>query len=369
MKKLLLIIPIWILSILPFIANADIIGQWALTSTTTTATTSDANVSNSAITLVTGTIQYVSTPSSIYGSYWPASFSTGGKYFQFSVSVNSGKQVLLSSITLDAGRTASGPENFRVQYSMDDFATAGTDAGTFSVGTSTTSLTTHTLIGLPTSNVSGTITFRIWGYNDGVSSVSGNFRINNIIINGVSSTLPVTLTSFTSKQENQAVKLTWSTATETNNSHFNIERTNNGLNFEKIGEVMGRGNSNEPATYLFMDKNAKPGVNYYKLVQVDHDGKTTIYNTVAINYVPVLNNFFVTSNEDKTIINIGVELNFEGKADLQILDLNGGKIADQSYNVVKGLNSFSIAIPSNKKGVHIAYLNVNGKKIKKKIWL
>jgi len=354
MKKLLLIIPIWILFLVPFVANADVIAQWALSSTTTTATTNGENVTNSSITLSSGTLQYVNNPSSIYGASWPASFSTSGKYFQFSMSVNSGKQALLSSVTLDAGRTTSGPANFRVQYSMDNFATAGIDVGIFT-NWNTSALTTCELIGLPSSNISGTITFRVWGYNDGENTASGNFMLNNITINGVTSTLPVSLTSFTAKANLQNIDLAWATASEKNNSHFDVLRSGDGKTFTKIDEVKGAGTTDATNNYTFTDKNALPGVSYYQLKQVDFNGNATLSKVEAVKSNVAASNFKVTTNQQEGTVKLTIYAANEGKATFKIYNLNGRKLTEQELTLSKGYSNLSVPF-NGANGLHVATL-------------
>lgn len=68
------------------------------------------------------------------------------------------------------------------------------------------------------------------------------------------------------------VKIDWATATEINSSHFEIERSLDALNWEKIGTQKAAGNSNDLNTYLSFDNNPLNGLSYYRLKQVDYDG-------------------------------------------------------------------------------------------------
>lgn len=91
-----------------------------------------------------------------------------------------------------------------------------------------------------------------------------------ILIN--ESALPVDLISFDAKTNGaDKVEVTWKTASEKNNSHFIIERSYNARNFETIGRVEGKGNSNMESTYRFVDSKPLSGTSYYRLVQVDID--------------------------------------------------------------------------------------------------
>lgn len=83
--------------------------------------------------------------------------------------------------------------------------------------------------------------------------------------------LPVKLISFEAKPEQNRVKVEWKTASETNNSHFEVERSYNGKNFESIGMVEGKGTTVTESNYTFFDSKPLVGTSYYRLKQVDGD--------------------------------------------------------------------------------------------------
>ncbi|QHL88609.1 DUF11 domain-containing protein [Nibribacter ruber] len=85
--------------------------------------------------------------------------------------------------------------------------------------------------------------------------------------------LPVTLVNFNGKAVANGVQLTWTTATEINNEKFLVERSTNGKTFQTVGEVKGAGNSSQVRNYGFLDTNSPAGTIYYRLKQVDFDGK------------------------------------------------------------------------------------------------
>ena len=99
--------------------------------------------------------------------------------------------------------------------------------------------------------------------------------------------VPVELTSFTAYTNENNVTLKWQTATETNNSGFEIQRTaardqkSETFDWEKIGFVEGRGTSTKENNYSFVDKNLETGKYSYRLVQIDFDG--TLHESNALN--------------------------------------------------------------------------------------
>ncbi|MCL4279546.1 MAG: T9SS type A sorting domain-containing protein, partial [Ignavibacteriaceae bacterium] len=101
-----------------------------------------------------------------------------------------------------------------------------------------------------------------------------------------SSSIPVELTSFTAKYLNDEVVLNWQTATETNNSGFEIERSQkskvkNQMDWTQISFVEGRGTTTEITNY--MDKITEPGKYTYRLKQIDFDGSSTYSQVVEVN--------------------------------------------------------------------------------------
>src|SRR5574338_1193475 len=117
-----------------------------------------------------------------------------------------------------------------------------------------------------------------------------NFQVNSIWI-------PVELTSFTSSVEENNVTLNWQTATETNNSGFDIER-NTPLNplsrgeaegrgvWSSIGFVNGNGTTTEPQSYSFVDKELEAGKYQYRLTQIDFDGTFEYSNVIEVEINP-----------------------------------------------------------------------------------
>ncbi|MVM41896.1 T9SS type A sorting domain-containing protein [Spirosoma sp. HMF3257] len=99
--------------------------------------------------------------------------------------------------------------------------------------------------------------------------------------------MPVALVSFTAKvQEDRTVGLAWTTSLETNNKGFLIERSKDLTRFEKVGEVTEIGaNSNALKSYHLTDFTPYQGTSYYRLTQIDLDGKTTVFQDKVVSVV------------------------------------------------------------------------------------
>lgn len=149
-----------------------------------------------------------------------------------------------------------------------------------------------------------------WGayWSSGFFSSGGSFRLIDITngtsteitplgqytsyisfsINGLCDIVPVELTSFSANVDNNLVTLNWSTATELNNSGFEIERKSQNTEWNRIGFVAGSGTTTESRSYSFVDNSLPVGSFSYRLKQIDYDGTFEYSNTVeVVTSIPV----------------------------------------------------------------------------------
>lgn len=94
---------------------------------------------------------------------------------------------------------------------------------------------------------------------------------------------PVELVFFKANASNNAIKLNWQTASEKNNKGFEIERSVDAVFWENIGAIKGQGTSNVVVNYSFEDKHPLSILTYYRLKQVDFDGKENFSNIESIS--------------------------------------------------------------------------------------
>ncbi len=112
----------------------------------------------------------------------------------------------------------------------------------------------------------------------GAGTVDG-FRVSQTWADGP---LPVKWNSFTAKASDNSVLLNWSTSSEKNNQYFMVEKSNDGENFEAIAKVLGNGNSNRVNKYSFTDNDFTATTSYYRIRQVDFDGKFSFSTTLVV---------------------------------------------------------------------------------------
>jgi hypothetical protein len=116
--------------------------------------------------------------------------------------------------------------------------------------------------------------------------------------------LPVEFTKFSATPRQKEIALNWQTATEKNNSHFEIEKSVDGKNYYTIGEVSGAGTTLEVQNYEFMDVNPANGMNYYRLKQVDWNDDSEYSNITAVEFSSDLNaQFFPNPVKNELTIN------------------------------------------------------------------
>lgn len=189
----------------------------------------------------------------------------------------------------------------------------------------------------------------VCGCNEFDDAVTGKF---NFVKSGMNCTygesgqlLPVGMAYFKGSPDQNRVALTWGTQEEINNDGFDIERSRDGKKFEKIGHVVGEGNSIVQIDYAFSDRQPYSGVNYYRLKQKDLDGASSYSNTISVNY----------RKDDK----ISVQYNFgseeitvrsEGSVrSIEVYDIAGNKLLEAKGGSDSNVNTVSVQniLPGN----------------------
>lgn len=157
-----------------------------------------------------------------------------------------------------------------------------------------------------------------------------NTVIYSKIINFVAyNIVPVELTSFAANVSGQNVTLTWTTATETNNSGFNIERRYNYGNWKTVGFVSGHGTTTEPQAYSFIDSDLEAGRYSYRLKQVDFDGTSEYSQEVNVELTTPLT--FELQQNYPNPFNPSTKIKYsvpsDGLVNIAVYNLLGEKVA------------------------------------------
>lgn len=205
----------------------------------------------------------------------------------------------------------------------------------------------------------------------------GNARVYNFANSGIidlgvyeyqgEPTLLVTLISFTAKADGNRAKLQWQTVQESNNKGFEIYRAESGkqkaessesLTFIKIGKVSALVTHNtQPVTYNFTDNSPLNGNNYYKLVQLDNDGKATDLGIRTVNFQLSTFNLQLFPNPTTAFVTLSfVAGTF---TQLQVIDLNGRVLQQHKLNATE--SSKQVSLGTYPAGIYLFKLIGNTK--------
>jgi len=179
-----------------------------------------------------------------------------------------------------------------------------------------------------------------------------NTDVAFIAYNTTSTTiLPITLVNFDAELLNREVRLHWETASEENSDYFLIERSQNGLDWEKVSTKKAAINSNSTLNYEDFDKHPYPESSYYRLKLYDIDGSYTTSNIVSVNYKKDELNIFPNPASNT--------LSIRGKSigEISIIDVTGKDVTNQT-SFLNASNSFvQLDIQNLTQGLYFVYCN------------
>lgn len=187
----------------------------------------------------------------------------------------------------------------------------------------------------------------------GFVSYTGNFTgFSQFMVVSPLTTLPVTFISFDATALEKNIRLTWHTASETNNKGYFVERSEDGVSYKEVGWVNGNGTVATGSGYEFMDNFAQPGINYYyRLRQVDINNRQ-VYSPVRNARLRGVSGFTlrVSPNPAKGFVNIFVT-GSSGKATIELIGASGQKLVQRTGVNVSGA-SYKLALNGLARGVY-----------------
>ncbi len=184
--------------------------------------------------------------------------------------------------------------------------------------------------------------------------------------NTIGTPLPIKLISFKVANNDSAVVVRWATATELNNDHFEIEKSTDGEHFYKIIDTKGAGNSNTIKNYIAYDNSPFIGISYYRLKQIDFDGKSSYSDIQVLNRKGENNAGLSRIRSDKSSITFVYTSDNTLPSELQLIDANGRIIFATSISG-KGAQDASIPRTSIKSGLYVLRLTNNKKQLNYKV--
>ncbi len=174
--------------------------------------------------------------------------------------------------------------------------------------------------------------------------------------------LPVTLTRLSASQVTASNKLSWSTLTENGNKGFEIQRSSDGNLFTKLGFVASSapfGNSSKPIAYEYIDENPLEKGNFYRIKQIDHNGKTTFSNIALLNRALDKEKGIILNypNPVRNSLSLQFAASAPGNNVLTVTNLNGVVVLQQPILATGSLQNINLNVSNLPKGIYIIKLS------------
>lgn len=163
-------------------------------------------------------------------------------------------------------------------------------------------------------------------------------------------TVPVTYTNFTGECSNAGAVLYWSTATEVNNDRFEVERSRNGVEWNKVGTVRGNGTTVSSKDYKFID--AEGGNALYRIKQIDTDGRFEYSKVVSVNCSVAGGGVKVFPNPARNLVQIVLRSEQRSSVTIQLVDNLGRVILERNEDVFHGSNTLKIGLNNIPAGTY-----------------
>ena len=231
-----------------------------------------------------------------------------------------------------ASVSGSATVNLKLEYSTD----------------SVTWITAATATDPSASRMLSGATQLVWG----LGSANYNFFLDDITFALGNNPLPVSLLSFTAKAEKEAAQLNWRTANETDNKGFGIEHSTDGVYFTTVGTVAGGGNAAAAKDYSFTHLTPAAGINYYRLKQMDLDGRSKYSEVKKVDFGTRPSMFVLKTNP----VHEEAILNFVSSNNriliLQVLDATGKTVTQRQWSIAAGQNTMWLNTAALAKGVY-----------------
>jgi hypothetical protein len=201
----------------------------------------------------------------------------------------------------------------------------------------------------PTVNWNGTY----WELSFNTPSFS-QFRVHSVNPGNVP--LPATVTNFSGVKLESSDKLSWTTSSEQNNAYFNLQHSTDGTNFTTLAKVNSKAqNGNSSVSLNYSSINSKPslGHNYYRLQQVDMDGKVSVHaQIVDLIWGATGSTVSIYPNPTTDILNIDLYAVKDQNTTVKLLDMSGRVIKQIQAKSAVGMNNIKLSMGEIASGVY-----------------
>lgn len=177
--------------------------------------------------------------------------------------------------------------------------------------------------------------------------------------------LPVEFLNISAAQKGAGVSINWSTGSESNNKYFDVEKSIDGSNWLTINALNGAGNSSTIKNYSSYDAKPVSGYNYYRIKQVDTDGKFKYSSVVKVKITIEKTGVSILSNPFVNNITVDFLSNVDQTVSVRITDISGKLIGTEKWKISKGSTRLSYDNVTNiQRGMYIfTVIDENGNAI------
>ncbi len=173
--------------------------------------------------------------------------------------------------------------------------------------------------------------------------------------------LPVDLLSFTASCQTNKIMVNWSTASEINNQDFELQRSEDGADFNNIALIKGQVNSNSVHNYQYNDLNVGAPIIYYRLKQTDVNGQVHYSNVIKVNSCNPghYNNYisFYPNPVSGSTLNIKYSVKANEEIGIKLYDVTGRVMMQQALSLKQGSADTKLNLPNLTKGVYFIQFN------------
>jgi hypothetical protein len=183
------------------------------------------------------------------------------------------------------------------------------------------------------------------------------------------SPLPIELIKFSTICKGKNVEVNWTTASESNNYYFTVEKSNDGISFAEIGIVHGSGTSSTRIDYSFTDYNSNNSIAYYRLKQTDFDGAFKYFNaSFAENCNSNLTNVNAFNDQQGNVV-VTINSVMNDNYTIMLYDALGQKIINKQYAIENGTNEIKIDVSKINSGIYFISMDNGKTKTTKRVFI
>lgn len=196
----------------------------------------------------------------------------------------------------------------------------------------------------------------LWGWGSGTfGNIGDGSTSNNAVPSQISciSVLPVTWLSVNGQFQNGNAIIHWATASETNTDKFEIEHSTDGITYNKVGTAAAAGNSSSARQYRFIHPSPVSGKNYYRIKQIDSDGRFTYSSIIVLKNSDTRSSLIIAPNPVQA--EVILYFNEPGRKTIQLFNMKGALLYTEKINVTNSRHAINMVNMAS--GIYLLHVN------------